>query len=487
MNQALPSSVPPIDAIIRSAQYLAGIVSYEGLWPQLAKLVCTFFGADRAAFAAQEPDGHIRFIHCEPDCTNLTVAAADTATAVFDSGFLASEVLPLPEPHATVLLPLGRERHRTGYVMLVAHRGTTPLPRERLDLYLALAGLIESTLDRIASQHRFVTMTDNVPELLFQLVAGTDNRWRFAYASGGARTALGVAAEALVADADVLFAGLTPEDHRALTTALEWQRDARLHLTLRWTSPDGGLRHLLANAKATTGEEGSPVWDGALQDISEQVRLQEESERNLLRLNKSMEDAIQAVAATIEKRDPYTAGHQRRVAQLAEKLAFALGLPEDTIHGIRLTASIHDIGKIHVPAEILSYPGQLPEIEFSLIRQHPKVGYDILKNVDFPWPVAEIVYQHHEHLDGSGYPRGLKGDQIMLASRIITVADVVEAIALYRPYRPGLGIETALTEIERHRGSYYDPAVVDACLRLFREEGFQFSDAAAQPLPARNR
>ena len=487
MNKALPLSALPIDAVIRSAQYLAGIVSYEGLWPQLAKLVCKFFGADLAAFAVQEADGHIRFIHCEPDCANLPTAAVDTAAAVFESGFLASEVLALPEPYAAVLLPLGRERHRTGYVMLAAHRGTTPLPRERLDLYLALAGLIESTLDRIASQHRFVAMTDNVPELLFQLVPTSDNGWRFDYASGGAKTALGLPAEALMADADLLFAGLAAEDRRALTAALAWQRDARLHLTLRWTSSEGSLRHLLANAKATTGEEGSPVWDGALQDISEQVRLQEESERNLLRLNKSMEDAIQAVAATIEKRDPYTAGHQRRVAQLAERLALAMDLPEDTIHGIRLTASIHDIGKIHVPAEILSYPGQLPEIEFSLIRQHPKVGYDILKNVDFPWPVAEIVYQHHEHLDGSGYPRGLQGDQIMLASRIITVADVVEAIALYRPYRPGLGIETALAEIEQHHGSYYDPAVVDTCLRLFREQGFEFSDVAAQPLPARNR
>lgn len=487
MDQGPPPAAPPIDAIIRSAQYLAGIVTYEGLWPQLAKLVRTFFGADRAAFAVQEAGSGIRFIHCEPDCADLSTAAAETVAAVFDSGFLASEVLPLPDPHATVLLPLGRERHRTGYVMLVAHRGANPLPRERLDLYLALAGLIESTLDRIASQHRFLTMADNVPELLFQLVASADGGWRFAYASGGARTVLGLSAEALIADNGLLFAGLDEADHRALTAALAWQRDACLHLTLRWTSPAGSRRHLLASAKAATGEAGSPVWDGAIQDISEQFRLQEESRRNLERLNKSMEDAIQAVAATIEKRDPYTAGHQRHVAQLAERLALALGLPADTIHGIRLTASIHDIGKIHVPAELLSFPGKLPDIEFALIRQHPQVGYEILKNVDFPWPVAEMVYQHHEHLDGSGYPRGLKGDQIMLASRIITVADVVEAIALYRPYRPGLGIEAALAEIDQYRGTRYDTAVVDACLRLFREEGFQFSDAAVPPLPARNR
>ena len=279
-----------------------------------------------------------------------------------------------------------------------------------------------------------------------------------------------------MADAEALFGGLAATDRQSIFAALATtQQGTRLNLALRWTAPDGSLRHLQANAMLSWGEEGGAVWDGALEDFSEQVRLQEESRRNLVRLNKSMEDAIQAVVATIEKRDPYTAGHQRRVAELAERLAAALGLLEDAIHGIRLTASIHDIGKIHVPAEILSYPGQLPEIEYALVRKHAEVGYEILKNVDFPWPVAEMVYQHHERLDGSGYPRGLKGDQIMLGARIIAVADVVEAIALYRPYRPGLGIDAALAEIEQNRGRQYDPDVVDACLRLFRQEGFKFT------------
>ncbi|HJW25487.1 MAG TPA: HD-GYP domain-containing protein [Rhodocyclaceae bacterium] len=469
----------PVDAVVRTAQYLAGIVSYEDLWPQLGRLVRRFYGADLVAFAVREPEGGIRFMHCEPACSGLEVAAEAVAT-VFESGFLTTETLALPDPHGAVLLPLGRERQRTGYVMLVAHRGLAAFSRASLDLYLALAGLIETTLDRIASQHRFLTMADNVPELLFELVDGGD-QWRFGYASGGARAALGLPAEALVADAGLLFSGLATEDREALAAALAaGQPGQRLHLRLRWAGPDGALRYLLADALLATGEAGRPVWDGALRDVSEQVRLEEESRRNLVRLNKSMEDAIQAVAATIEKRDPYTAGHQRRVADLAGRLAAALGLPEDTIHGIRLTASIHDIGKIHVPAEILSYPGRLPEIEFALIRAHPEVGYEILKNVDFPWPVAEMVYQHHEHLDGSGYPRHLAGDGIMLGARIITVADVVEAIALYRPYRPGLGIATALEEIERYRGSRYDPAVVDACLRLFREEGYDLG-AGAQP------
>lgn len=192
-------------------------------------------------------------------------------------------------------------------------------------------------------------------------------------------------------------------------------------------------------------------------------------------LQRSLEQSIQVIADTVDARDPYTAGHQRRVAALAVAIARELGLPEDKIHGIHLAAIIHDLGKINVPAEILSKPGKLSDIEFMLIKTHPQAGYDILKDVDFPWPIADIVRQHHEKLDGSGYPQGLKGAQILLESRIMTVADVVEAMSSHRPYRAALGIEVALKEIERGRGSAYDSAVVDACLKLFREGRFAFA------------
>lgn len=191
-------------------------------------------------------------------------------------------------------------------------------------------------------------------------------------------------------------------------------------------------------------------------------------------LQKSLEQSIQVIAATVEARDPYTAGHQRRVAELAVAVARELGLREDRIHGIHLAAVIHDLGKIHVPAEILSKPGKLSEVEFMLIKVHPQASYDILKDVDFPWPIADIVRQHHERLDGSGYPQGLKDGQILLESRIMSVADVMEAMASHRPYRAALGVEVALKEIERGRGSAYDPAVADACLKLFREGRFAF-------------
>jgi HD-GYP domain-containing protein (c-di-GMP phosphodiesterase class II) len=157
---------------------------------------------------------------------------------------------------------------------------------------------------------------------------------------------------------------------------------------------------------------------------------------------------------------------------LAEAIARELSLPATVVEGVRFGAMIHDLGKIQVPAEILSKPSKLSAIEFQLIKAHPQSGYDILKRIEFPWPVAQMVLQHHERLDGSGYPNGAKGDDIILEARILSVADLVEAISSYRPYRPGLGIDAALKEIEEKRERCFDPAVVDACLRLFREKGF---------------
>jgi len=161
---------------------------------------------------------------------------------------------------------------------------------------------------------------------------------------------------------------------------------------------------------------------------------------------------------------------------LATAISQEMGLNTELIQGIHFAAIIHDLGKIHIPAEILSKPGKLSNVEFMLIQSHPQAGYDILKEVTFPWPIADIILQHHEKLDGSGYPQGLKGEQILIESKIITVADVVEAMSSHRPYRPALGIEPALEEIRRGRGSIYEASVVDACLHLFEEKKFLFSD-----------
>jgi putative nucleotidyltransferase with HDIG domain len=183
------------------------------------------------------------------------------------------------------------------------------------------------------------------------------------------------------------------------------------------------------------------------------------------------------MVSAIEIRDPYTSGHQIRSADLALAIASEMGLPQDKIDAIRMAGSIHDIGKLSIPAEILSKPTKLLEIEFALIKEHARKGYEMLKDVESPWPLAEIVYQHHERMDGSGYPRNLKGEEILIEARILAVADVVEAMASHRPYRPGLGIDASLNEIEKNRGIFYDDAVADTCLRLFREKGFQLAKA----------
>nr|HPJ26818.1 HD-GYP domain-containing protein [Synergistaceae bacterium] len=187
--------------------------------------------------------------------------------------------------------------------------------------------------------------------------------------------------------------------------------------------------------------------------------------------NEKLRDTVNGIvismAKVVETRDPYTAGHQERVAQLAVAIAREMKLPEERIRGVAVAAVLHDLGKIDVPAEILSKPSKLKEKEYSLIQDHCLAGYEILKNVDFPWPVAQAVLQHHERMDGSGYPCGLSGEQILLESRILAVADVVEAMSSHRPYRPSLGLEAGLKEVSLHRKVRFDADVVDACLNLF--------------------
>ena len=203
----------------------------------------------------------------------------------------------------------------------------------------------------------------------------------------------------------------------------------------------------------------------------------EQLQKALDSLRNAVNTTIQVMVSTVEARDPYTAGHQLKSANLARAIATEMGLSQDKIESIRMAGSIHDIGKISIPAEILSKPTKLSEIEFSLIKEHARKGFEMLKDVESPWPLAEIVYQHHERIDGSGYPRNLKGEDICIEARILSVSDVVEAMASHRPYRAGLGIEAALHEIEQNKGIFYDNTVADACLRLFREKGFQLVEA----------
>jgi PAS domain S-box-containing protein/putative nucleotidyltransferase with HDIG domain len=237
--------------------------------------------------------------------------------------------------------------------------------------------------------------------------------------------------------------------------------------------------------KFSVEETRMPMSDGrrnsrghvlVFRDVTARRSAEKELKESWEKLHEALEGTIQAMALTIEIRDPYTAGHQRRVSKLSCAIAQDLGMSEFQIEGLRVAGDIHDIGKIYVPAEILSKPGQITAIEYGIIKTHPQVGFEILKTIKFPWPVAQIVLQHHERLDGSGYPLGLTSDLILKEARILSVADIVEAMSSHRPYRPAQGIDKALAEVVQNKGHFYDAEAVDACVRLFRESRFQFAE-----------
>ncbi|MEJ2726267.1 MAG: PAS domain S-box protein [Deltaproteobacteria bacterium] len=219
--------------------------------------------------------------------------------------------------------------------------------------------------------------------------------------------------------------------------------------------------------------EDQPATLNFVRDITQQKMAEKKLRETIEKLRKVTGATIQAMAQTVEVRDPYTAGHQKRVSNLARAIATEMGLSSDKVEGIRMAGNIHDIGKISVPAEILSKPGLLTDIEFTLIKAHTKVGYEILKGIEFPWDIAKVVLQHHERIDGSGYPQGLSGDDILLEARILAVADVVEAMVSHRPYRPALGLEKAFEEISAKQGVMYDSLVVEACMKVLNERNFE--------------
>ena len=221
---------------------------------------------------------------------------------------------------------------------------------------------------------------------------------------------------------------------------------------------------------------GKPFIQAIVRDISEHKRIGQREHELASRIERALFGTIGTVSKMMDLRDPYTSGHERRVGEVSVAIAAEMGLDETVQRGLRVAGSLHDVGKITVPAEILSKPGKLSVLEYGMIKEHAGQGYEILKDIDFPWPVAEVARQHHECIDGSGYPRGLKGDEIILEARILAVADVVEAMSSHRPYRAGAGIDKALAEVEQGRGTLYDANVVDACLRLFRDKAYSIPD-----------
>jgi PAS domain S-box-containing protein len=244
----------------------------------------------------------------------------------------------------------------------------------------------------------------------------------------------------------------------------------------RYFHKKGGVVWGRVSGSLVRDPDGSPLYFILhIQDVTQKKLYEERIVNSMEKLRKAMGGIIQAMSLTVEAKDPYTSGHQRRVADLARAIAQEMNLTENQIDGIRMSGAIHDIGKISVPSEILSKPTKLSPLEFSLIKNHPSVGYDILRDIEFPWPIAQITLQHHERINGSGYPLGISGDEILLEAKILAVADVVEAIASHRPYRPAYTIDVALNEIAQNKGILYEPEVVAACLRVFEEKKYHLN------------
>lgn len=265
---------------------------------------------------------------------------------------------------------------------------------------------------------------------------------------------------------EIRYTGINPHGHYCVPMVFAGKTLGVINTYIRdghvYSKAEDGFLNLFANALAS---------------IIVRKQTEEKLEHSLNNLRKASDGMVNAIATIVEHRDPYTAGHQKRAARIACAIAGELGLSEEQIEGLQMAGIIHDIGKIYIPAEILSKPGRLSEPEFDMVKSHSQVGFDILKDIEFPWPIAQIVFQHHERLDGSGYPQGLMGNDILLESRILAVADVVEAISSHRPYRPAIGLDKALEELKQQSGILYDTAVVKACLTLFHEKGFKLDSS----------
>ncbi|MHB1417173.1 MAG: HD-GYP domain-containing protein [Chloroflexota bacterium] len=338
-----------------------------------------------------------------------------------------------------------------------------PIPKAGTDPPLQSDGRAIASLMENMQIYRLIA--ENTRDLVVLL----DHDHRFAYINEAFTRSTGYVGEELIGFG--FFSLIHPADAEAgdrLRRALAAGEEGRAEL--RYRQRGGGWRFLEVVAKPIPGNlTVRAIVVG--RDITEHRQVEQELRQGLARLQSAMRGTIEAMALTLEMRDPYTAGHQRRVAALACAVAQELGLPPAQIDGLYLGAIVHDIGKIAVPAEILSKPGPLTEIEFHMVRAHPRLGYDILKTIDLPWPIATLALQHHERLDGSGYPDGLQGEAIALEARILAVADVVEAMASHRPYRPALGVDQALAEITGHSGVLYDPAVAAACAKVHANHG----------------
>jgi PAS domain S-box-containing protein/putative nucleotidyltransferase with HDIG domain len=346
-------------------------------------------------------------------------------------------------------------------------------PFEDRDLKTTIEmALYKSRMERLLRENekKYRGVVENVHEAIYILTANG-----FQYVNPAFEKLTGFKKEEICNGEFDFWNCIHPDDRRMVKEKKEVRNSGEersSNIQFRIVAKNGGVRVVDANT-IDIKENGEMKEIGILRDVTDRFDAEEERRQGLERLRKALEETIKALTAAVEMRDPYTAGHQRRVTNLACAIAKEMGLPQERIEAIQMAGVIHDIGKILVPSEILSKPGKLSDVAFSMIKTHPQAGYDILKSIEFPFPVAKIVLEHHERMDGSGYPAGLAGKKILLEARILAVADVVEAMASHRPYRPVLGINKALEEITKNRGVLYDPDAVDACLKVFSREEFR--------------
>ncbi len=372
-------------------------------------------------------------------------------------------------------VPILYEGKAEGVLAVDSPRSQRPLNQSDLSLLMGIAPQIGISINNARtyqkireSEGRFRALGENSPDIIFTL----NERGAITYVNPAWEKILGHSKKEALARKFTDFIVQDDQERRQWTrafTRVQNNRETVKGIRTIMLSHDGTERIVsLSGSPNIDGTNGRTGLIGIMKDITA-------LEKNLDMLQSALQSTIDAISIIIEVRDPYTAGHQRRVAELACAIAEEMNLPDTTIQGIRMGAMIHDIGKIYIPAEILSKPGKLNPLEFDMMKAHPEVGHSILSRVEFNAPIAEMVHQHHEKLDGSGYPQGLKGEEILLEARILSVADVVEAMSSHRPYRPALGIDRALEEIVSMRGSVFDEEVVDTCVTLLREKNFQFS------------
>ena len=417
-----------------------------------------------------DPEGNMVFLN-ETGCRMLGIEPARmTGKSIMD--IIPGELQPMFRTQVMSILNKGGSwegdlqyrNQKTGklfdvYTMAYAIKN----PVSGAPRYFASVSL--DITERKVMEENYRSIFDNAREGIFR----TTPEGRFVLANRAMARILGYDSPEALIDGVTDIPGqlyIHPEERSQTLEFLEREGYVK-NAEVQWKRKDGATIWVHRTMRAVRDEKGKILYlEGLVTDITDR-------KKSVDQLRKALVDTIQAIASIVESRDPYTAGHQRRVADLAAAIAAEMGLSVELIEGLRMAGVIHDIGKVSVPSDILNMPRKLTDIEFSLIKTHAKSGYEMVKDIEFPWPIARMILEHHERINGSGYPNGLTGDKLLLESRILAVADVVEAMATHRPYRAALSLDVAMDEITKNRGVIYDPDAVDACLRLFREKGYK--------------